>query len=361
MRLERLTLAGFRNLTEQDLVPGPGINLLWGDNGQGKTNLLEAIYLLAQLKSFRTARLQQLIAWNDESARLAARARSGQVGHELRLVLSRGEKRGFVDGERVRSAADFLGRLQAVLFAPEETALVRGGPAGRRSLLDRAVFLTDPTFLQVAKDYRRCLEQRNRLLKKDIVREDELRPWSERLAEAGARLRRARFDFVARIRPHLAECYRFITGGRETADLSFGRQVRADAAALLEELARVGERERGCRQTLAGPHRDEVFFSLDNRPLRQYGSQGQQRSFILAFKCAQLLDFRRRHGRYPVLLLDDLTSELDRNRRQAFFAFVRENSGQVFLTTTDRNTCVLPGMEVNSFYVEAGRIVPDRS
>ncbi|TYO97671.1 DNA replication and repair protein RecF [Geothermobacter ehrlichii] len=360
MRLERLVLAGFRNLAEQEFVPGPGINLIWGNNGQGKTNLLEAVYLLTQLKSFRTARLQQLIAWDGESARLSALTRSGQVGHELRLVLHRGEKRGFVDGERVRSVADFLGHLQTVLFAPEETALIRGGPAGRRALLDRAIFLTDPAFLQVARDYRRCLEQRNRLLKKDVVRAEELRPWSERLAEAGARLRRARLDFAARIRPHLAECYRFITGGKETADLAFGRQVTADAAALLEELARVEERERLCRQTLAGPHRDEVAFSLDGRPLRHYGSQGQQRSFILAFKCAQLLDYRREKGHFPVLLLDDLTSELDRNRRQAFFAFVRENSGQVFLTTTDRETCVLPGMQVNSYYVEAGRIEPDR-
>lgn len=359
MLLQKLNFVGFRNLDGQYIEPATGFNVIWGDNAQGKTNILEAINLLSQLKSFRTSSRESLINNQSEFARLAAGISIGDVYNRLTITLSREGKSASFNGKRINNDGDILGRLKTVLFAPEEISLVRGNPAGRRALLDRAVFQSNTGFLHEARDYQRCLKQRNRLLK-DKAAEKELKPWTEKLIISGARLRRARFEFIDRLRPLLEKCYSEICQGQEIIDLGFSPRVSDEPENIAADMARVAVRERQYQQTLAGPHRDDLLFLLDGRSLRQYGSQGQQRSFMLAFKSAQVMDTEQQTGSTPVLLLDDLTSELDSRRRQAFFDFLLARRGQVFLTTTDARSLGERGLDsARYFHVEAGHIHAD--
>jgi len=359
MHLRELNLHGFRNLQNPLLKPAAGFNVIWGDNAQGKTNLLEAIYLLAQLKSFRSNRRETLIKNGLSAARLTAGVSISGVHHRFELTLTRDGRSGQIDGKQIVGVGEMLGRLKAVLFAPEEISLVRGSPAGRRSMLDRAVFQVDSGFLPLAREYQRCLKQRNHLLKKGDS-DEQLLPWSLALAESGARLRTARHHFLQRLRPLLQNCYRTICGGREEVDLGFAGRVGLHSNDLLEDMERSAARERQYQQTLVGPHRDDLQFRIDGRPLKNYGSQGQQRSFLLAFKTAQVLDLESQVKQAPLLLLDDLTSELDAQRRAAFFEFLLAHRGQVFLTTTDIRSLTERGLEPDRcFHIVEGAVQAD--
>lgn len=334
MRISHLRFDEFRNFERLEFKPADGINHIFGQNGQGKTNLLEGLYLLAQLKSFRQARPENLIRQGAVAACIRALVSSGGVEHRLQLVLTPGERRLQVDGLKT-TAADFLGLVRVILFAPEETAVARGAPAGRRAMIDRGIFLIDSGYLHQARLFRRCLLQRNTLLRSGRLSEREYDLWTWRLAESGAAIRLRRRRYLEEIKPLLQQCYSELSGGKEQVDMRLSARSDGGTEELLNELFRLKERDLAQGQTLAGPHRDDITFIVNGRPLRQYGSQGQQRSFVLAFKCAQLLDYRQRTGHCPVLLLDDINSELDADRRDALFRFVFSNSGQVFLTTTE--------------------------
>lgn len=363
MILQRLDLRNFRNIKEGTIDPEPGFNVLWGANAQGKTNLLEGIYLLGNLKSFRGARNEELIGTDGGRAILQGRLACRGVNRKIELAISREGKSGRVDGKEARSSGSFLGLLRPVLFSPEEVSLVKGIPSGRRDLLDRAVFQADPTFLSRAQEYRRLLRQRNCLLKSDRNAE-EIVPWTEALIRSGARIRQDRCNYVARILPLLRETYSNIAGGEEEADLLYAAgngSLEELEEGLRRDLERQRDRERLLGQTLAGPHRDDPRFLIDGRPLRIYGSQGQQRSFILAFKAAQIMDLESQTGEPPILLLDDMTSELDRKRQGFFFRFLLERRGQVFITTTDIRPLMDEGLNhARFFHVKGGTFQDNR-
>ncbi|RME38011.1 MAG: DNA replication and repair protein RecF, partial [Deltaproteobacteria bacterium] len=206
MRICHVRLGGFRNFDQLEFQPSGGINLIYGNNGQGKTNLLESLYLLAQLKSFRPARPENLIGHGASAAQIRARVNSAGVEHHLQLLLTTGERRLQVDGKKAQ-AADFLGLVKILLFAPEETGLVRGAPTGRRAFVDRGIFLIDTGYLQLARQFRRCLLQRNTLLRSGRMSDREYDLWSRRLAESGADIRRKRLQYLEEIRPLLQQCY----------------------------------------------------------------------------------------------------------------------------------------------------------
>ena len=364
MHLSHLVLRDFRNASQIDIIPDPGFNIFWGENAQGKTNLLESIYLLATLKSFRGARNEDLIRQGTSRARIQAEAVCGGVVRSLQLTIASEGKQPRVDGKTVTTAANFFGHLRPVVFAPEEVALVRGAPAGRRSLLDRAIFQADPSYLGRAQEYARVLRQRNRLLK-DQRPKDEVAPWTAKLIEAGAAIRGERQAYLTRLVPHFREAYQHICGGREWAELSYpeGLEQSADReAALARSLAAQRESEQRAGTTLSGPHRDDPQFLLDGRSIRPFASQGQQRSLMLAFKTAQIIDLEQRMGEAPVLLLDDLTGELDRRRQEFFFRFLLERRSQVFLTTTDLQPLLNEGFSrARRFRVRGGTLDPEEN
>lgn len=360
MYLERLTLRQFRNLTRADLDWGSGFNVIWGRNAQGKTNLLEAIYLLGHLKSFRSARGCDLIAHDREQAWLGASVQAGQVNYKIDLALEMRGRTPRVNGKTVRKLSQFLGHLRPILFTPEEMGLVKGYPAGRRALLDRAVLQVDPIYLDRVQEYERILKQRNQLLK-ERAGTDELRPWTEALIQGGSRIRKDRLDYLQRFEPIFNAVYREISGGDEQVAIAYperGLDLIPLQERLAEQLRQQRSRELQLGQTLSGPHRDDPEFLLDGRPLRLFGSQGQQRSFLLAFKAAQVVDLEQALGEPPVLLLDDLASELDQDRQAGFFDYLLARKGQVFITTTQPASLAdSVNRTARHFRVEAGSVV----
>lgn len=352
MILDNLKLRCYRNLDEADLAWNQHFNVIYGQNAQGKTNLLEAIYLLGHLKSFRGARGQELINHGADTAWIGAQVTNNGTQHRLEVGLQKSGRNPRVDGKSVQKLSQFIGYFRTVLFTPEELSNVKGFPAGRRALLDRAILQTEPGYLDRVQEYDRILRQRNQLLKQQsAVR--ELLPWTEALVHSGSRIRQDRQSYLARFLPRFTEVYREISGDGEVAGLVYSVEDQAlpDLAKQLRDaFERLAPRESRLGLTLAGPHRDDLDFQIDGRSLRSFGSQGQQRSFLLAFKAAQVMDLEDLFKEPPVLLLDDLASELDSSRQAGFFNFLLNRSGQVFLTSAQQPLLDQSVRQTASFY-----------
>lgn len=357
MTLTRLVLHNYRNIRSAEICPEAGFNVFCGDNAQGKTNTLESIYLLGHYKSFRRGRNDELIGGADKHSRIQGDFYSNNLTENVCLTIAADQKSLKINGKRPQHSYEMFGRFPSVLFAPEEVSITKGYPAGRRSLLDRALCHTQPSFLDLARAYQRCLRQRNILLKEGAA-PAILCPWTEELIIAGAKVRLARRLYLNRLLPLLREAYREICAGKETADLVY--PTKCDTLADLQDdlrrnLEREESKEKKYGMTLAGPHRDDPVFMVDNRVLGLYGSQGQQRSFILAFKTAQIIDLEKETGSVPLLLLDDMTSELDRKRLDFFFRFLHERKGQVFITCTELSPLQNAGFNnMRAFRVQEG-------
>jgi DNA replication and repair protein RecF len=363
MELNSLKILNYRNILSLELRPGSGINIFHGDNGQGKTNLIEIIYLLGTLKSFRGGTNADFITRGQDNCRIKAGVIKGDSRHEIAIdIYPNGKKLSF-DGKTPKGNKDFFSCLRPVVFAPEEVMIAKGSPALRRALLDRAIFQTDPGYLTKVRAYDLCLSQRNKALQQQLS-SVELAPWTERLVHHGALIRQERHLYLQGILPLFREAYLYITENREEADIFYpsGRERLEELEGILyQDLMMVRSREMRHGQTLAGPHRDDLEFTIAGQPVKNHGSQGQQRSCILAFKTAQVLDLEARTGETPVLLLDDLNSELDRRRQDFYFNFLLTRSGQVFITTTDPQPFLMRSFKDAMFFqVADGRIMPDQ-
>ena len=362
MIVRKLVFSSFRNLTRTEVVPGERFNVFHGANGQGKTNLLEAIYLLGTMKSFRHAKNRDLICWNDEFSLLKAIVEKDGVSREVTLLIEREGKKARVDRKSLERLSDFFGCLNVVVFSPEELGMVKGQPELRRRYLDRAAFAADPGYLTLHHDYARVLKNRNALLRSGSL--DGLDIWSDRLVETGTRLVMKRLEWLDGIRELLQEFHEGIAGRGAPVDLVY-RSVPGGAAAkraeyphlLCMSLERLADEERRRGATQAGPHRDDLEFLLDGRVLKQHASQGEQRSFILALKMAEIEYLHRLHGNPPVLLLDDMTSELDSERNRNLLRFLEEKRMQVFITTTSLQNLTMGNQEQYKFFpVYEGKI-----
>jgi DNA replication and repair protein RecF len=352
MILDNLKLRFYRNLAGLDIAWNKHFNVIYGQNAQGKTNLLEAVYLLGHLKSFRGARGQELINHTAETAWIGGVVSKGGLRHRLEIGLQKNGRHPRVDGKTVQKLSQFLGYFRTVLFTPEELSNIKGFPAGRRALLDRAILQTDPAYLDRVQEYDRILRQRNQLLKKQ-ANEPELAPWTEALVRTGSRIRYDRINYLEKFLPFLRQVYKEITGGTETAGLIYSieqKSIEELTAHLADTLVRLASREKKLGLSLEGPHRDDLDFLVDERSLRSFGSQGQQRSFLLAFKAAQVMDLEDLHKEPPVLLLDDLASELDSRRQEGFFNFLLNRRGQVFLTSAQQPFLAEQLRQSASFY-----------
>lgn len=334
-------MKNYRNFIEQTYITDANISVIYGRNAQGKTNFLESIYLLGNYKSFRTQRNSELIKNNTENAEIQALIKTGGVEHHITMSINRESKNITVDGKKSVTPEIISGLLRPVLFSPEEIGIINGPPAERRALIDRAIFHTNPEFLVLARKFNRILRQRNKILRTD-AQSKELKIWSEYLIQYGAAIRDERKKYVTRLAPRIRKIYQQIVFDRpnenENIDLTINEGSDTHSVSQLrEELDRVIEREKINKTTLAGPQRDDPLFKIDGRLLRQFGSQGQKKSYILAFKIAQIEDIENQFGVPPLLLLDDFAGELDFGRRQFLFEYLYQHQGQVFITTTDKN------------------------
>lgn len=364
MRLRALQLTDFRNLAEVALEPSPRLTVLLGENGQGKTNLLEAVYLLATLRPLRATRLHELVRFGAERAVAAARVEGPGGERVLAVEIAHGARTATLDGKPVDRLDSYLESLAAVCFSPDDLLLVKGGPDGRRRFVDRAAFNRWPAFLGEAREYVRALRARNAALRAGGGPvEESFRP---PLVRAGARLLRRRRDVMVELEPRLQAAFAEISGpGAPRAEVAYrpsgGIDLDGDEAALaarLEEalaqrLAR--DLERG--YTTCGPHMDDLLLAIGGRAARAYGSQGQQRAYVLALRIAEVENLRAVLPRPPLLLLDDVSSELDPAKNAFLLAYVAGLPAQAFLTSTDRRLIEpAAGAETRFFRVAAGAI-----
>jgi len=364
MIVTRLELQRFRNLGEQVIEPHPRCSVICGHNAQGKTNLLEAIGLVASLRSFRTSRAVEMVRFGEEQARVRARVLSQGVEHELAVELSRSGRRAQVDGKGVRSAAGYLGRLNAVVFTPEELQVPRGAPAERRRLLDRAIVIVWPAYGALLKDYQRALQSRNRLLRQRAS-VALLEVYEQQLADLGSKLVAGRLRYLKALGEGFEAAFERISRSGVRGALRYlsareveaaGDQIKDLRGALAAQLVASRATDLARQTTTAGPQADDLEFNLDGRSTRSCGSQGQVRGLVLAFKIAQILNIHDTLGHDPTLLLDDVSSELDPLRNQYLFEFLGEIESQLFVTTTRVELLPLPSEHIE-FKVENGIIV----
>lgn len=345
MRLSRLVLSDVRNYAALDFEPAPGLNVFVGRNGQGKSNLLEAIGMLGTGKSFRTSRESEIVRTGLPSASLSGEAQLavGSVRLACTLGLAGGalRKRYTVNGRGVRYAA-YLGRMRVVSFVPANLQLVTGPPSARRSLVNAALSQERPAYYATLVAYGSFVMQKNALLRgPNAPDEDLLATYDERIVETGTELMLARRAFVAALGERARATYRhWVGGGEGELELSYLSNVpsevpTADAIAgeFVARLAQKRGLERQRRVSLVGPHRDDLGFRLGGIPLAAFGSQGQQRTAVLALKVAEYGELEARSGEAPLLLLDDVLSELDPARQRAFLGAVASFE-QAFVTST---------------------------
>lgn len=355
--VERFWLRGFRNLAETDLFPGRRFNVLSGDNGQGKTNLLEALFYLGALRSFRGARVEDLVQHDADVALLRGRF-AGVTGLPMVATakLERGRTRVLsLEGKRPRSTAAWVMRLPMVLFHPGHLALATGSPELRRHYLDRILEQVHPTHRKSLAAYEKALRSRNRLLKADTLDRSSLDAYADLMAVHGAVVGQARRELAQALAPRIQTAFEHVAGLDIPLAIDYQCRVEPSEEALREALLRSLNKDRARGFTADGPHSDDLVLKTHRRAARHHASQGQHRMLVLAMKMAELDALTEGAGQVPILLLDDVTSELDPTRNALLFEYLDAIGGQVFLSTTHRALIRLDG-DRQDFEVRGGHV-----
>lgn len=372
MFLQSLILRNFRNYKDECLNFHPRFNLIVGRNAQGKTNLLEAIYYIGYLTSFRTSTRRDLILENENAASVGSTLRSGEVDHDIRIHVEQNKRSVKLNGKQPSLYRDYYGLVPILLFEPRDVYLFRESPSIRRRFINRALFVDNPADLKLIRDYDQVVSQKNKLLKEDTpARMGELLAvWNERLLQLGARLMWRRLEWISNINPSLAEKYREFSQRDDNLEIVYrstalrGSEndlIHLSEAEIAEQLGEVlvlkQDEERRRREALVGPHRDDWVTLLNGKPLGLFGSQGENRTAVIALRAAELCFVEKRRGHSPLFLLDDVASELDSVRIGSLLHSLCQNNGQVFLTTTEpAKISASLGALGASFLVEDGRV-----
>lgn len=357
MYLKNLRLRSFRNYVDRQIEFTAQKTILVGNNAQGKSNLLEAVELLASLKSHRTSRDRELVLDSATMGLVEATVERAYGTSELKVVLRKqGRRTVAVNQENLRRQLDFLGVLNAVQFSSLDLDLVRGAPDARRTWLDGLLIQLEPVYASILQQYNQVLKQRNALLKKiRAVRQEnesieptafepQLKLWDEQLAAAGSRVARRRARVIARLAPIAASWHKRISGETERLEVNYLPNVKwlKDDPVVVQQafLAKINDRriaEQYQGKTMVGTHRDEIELVINQTPARYYGSQGQQRTLVLALKLAELKLIEEVVGEPPLLLLDDVLAELDPNRQKQLLEVIGDRF-QTIITTTHIDT-----------------------
>lgn len=354
--LEAIHLKNFRNLSDVYVEFGPGVNVLEGRNGQGKTNLLEAVVLLGGLRSFRGGRFQTMVCSEKESFQLEARLRSGDEVHIIQQNWSKKGRRISVDDQLLRKSSELLNIFPVVFFGPDDLEISKGSPGNRRHFLDEALILCDPEKIRCLRDFQEVLKQRNKALKE--TREGRLdrgvlRVYTQAFAKAAQELERERAAFLDIFSVEFTETFSEITDGGMNATIGFRTQLGEIQDHGLEEL---DDRDLIMGTTQKGPHRADLKICLNQNDVLGRASQGQHRLIVIALKIALLRKIETQRDCQPLLLLDDVSSELDSGYSQLLSSHLLRRGSQVFATTTDAKIVGLDGAEINYFGVGNGEI-----
>src|SRR3954462_6249879 len=368
MLLESLEVHNFSNLSGK-VFWGNGLNIIYGDNGQGKTNWLEAIYLLATTKSFRTQRLQETIRFDEDLAVVRGRvAQSQEVQREMQVNLQGSTKSIAVNGKR-EAIARYLGQLHVVAFTADELEVVRGMPEARRKFMDRGVGSLHHAYVQTLSAYNRVIKQKNRLLQDASEMEmsidqasEIILPWNEQLIRLSSEIHRARSDYLQRLNDALERrlfereniSIRYVSSLEGKGDLS-------DYEALIAERLRLRlQAEIAAGYSLIGPHRDDLEILFDGREMRAFGSSGQQRSALIILDLAAISVYYSWHNEYPLFLIDDVDAELDRKRISYLLEYL-EGRTQTFITTSKESLVEQFVKRANVYKVSNGAVISDAS
>lgn len=354
--IRSLILRDFRNIEALRLCPSEGINILWGENAQGKTNIMEGIWLFCGCKSFRGARDREMIRFGKKEAELFCAFTDEKDEREAKIIIA-DRRRAFLDGEALPSPVKLMGQFSAVVFSPAHLTLIQNGPQERRRFMDTALCQLYPVYAGMLAAYYRVLRQRNSLLKNITLQpmgQETLDALDALLAQAARQVMKARQKYVLLLEEKAREIYDGISGGE-----SFHCRYRLSAPedGLEEALKKCRPTDLRRKSTGVGPHRDDLEITIGDRSARIFASQGQQRSAALALKMAEAQILFEQTGAYPVILLDDVMSELDTNRQNYILNQI-ENK-QVFITCCDPQT-VRKAKEGRFFHIQNGTSIEER-
>lgn len=357
MNIRSIELKNFRNYENLEISFDEGTNILFGDNAQGKTNILEAAYMSGTTKSHKGSRDREMIRFGEEEAHLKTVVVRGGREYQIDMHLKKNRAKGIaIDKIPIKKASELFGILNIVFFSPEDLNIIKNGPAERRRFLDSELCQLDRIYLADLTNYNKILAQRNKLLKDMIYRpglSDTLPVWDMQLIETGKKIIRRRKQFVDELREIVSDIHYRISGGKEELFLKYEPNI--DDIFFEDELSRAKEKDKKLCQTSVGPHRDDLLFSIGNVDIRKYGSQGQQRTSALSLKLSEIELVRKSISDTPVLLLDDVLSELDSSRQNYLLNNISDT--QTIITCTGLDEFVRNRFTVNRvFEVIAGHV-----
>lgn len=365
MYLEQLALQNFRNYTNVFLHSFSKMNIFYGLNAQGKTNLLEAIYVLCTLQSFRTAQRKDLIHWQSQAARVEGHLRLAEIQKKYAVVVEPSAKTPRINDKEVYPLSAYREHLNVICFCPLDMQILQGGPHLRRRYLDRILFSFNPLYAHEAGKYIRVLLQRNRALQ--FGNKEEVLTWGETLINYGAKIISKRLQFIEKLNTLTSNLYHAISGTEESLNVRYKTAINVCDFNYLSE-SDLGEKLRVCQQqlcseeqrqkrSLVGPHLDDFEVFVGHKNLKHFGSQGEQRTAILTLKLTEFLISREEKKTEPIFLLDDISSELDEHRRNFLFTELNQQNAQVFLTSTQNNLMDLNQHEARIYEVQEGKIL----
>lgn len=357
MNIRSIELKNFRNYENLEISFDEGTNILFGDNAQGKTNILEAAYMSGTTKSHKGSRDKEMIRFGEEEAHLKTVVARGGREYQIDMHLKKNRAKGIaIDKIPIKKASELFGILNIVFFSPEDLNIIKNGPAERRRFLDSELCQLDRIYLADLTNYNKILAQRNKLLKDMIYRpglSDTLPVWDMQLIETGKKIIRRRKQFVDELREIVSDIHYRISGGKEELFLKYEPNI--DDIFFEDELNRAKEKDKKICQTSVGPHRDDLLFSIGDIDIRKYGSQGQQRTSALSLKLSEIELVRKSISDTPVLLLDDVLSELDSSRQNYLLNNISDT--QTIITCTGLDEFVRNRFTVNRvFEVIAGHV-----
>ena len=360
MYIKDLVLHDFRNYEDAEISFSKDINILYGDNAQGKTNIVEAVYMLATTKSHRGSFDKEIISFEREESHISATLVKKDIEHRIDMHLRKNKNKQIaIDRIPIRKSGELMGLSNIIIFSPEDLSIIKNGPAERRRFVDMELCQLNRMYFSELSDYNKVLNQRNNLLRQlshDRQGEDMLSVWDDQLIRYGTSVIRERESFVNMLNEIIKEIHAKLTGGKEELSILYVKNTSEEG--FRDALLAKRDADIRYQSTQTGPHRDDLDFMIGNMNVRKYGSQGQQRTVALSLKLAEIELVKRMVDDKPILLLDDVMSELDANRRDALLEAIRDT--QTIITCTGYDDFIKKQLKINRIYkVTAGTITVD--
>lgn len=358
MYVETLALRNFRNYESLDIIFSDKINILYGDNAQGKTNILESIYLSATTRSHKRAKEKDIIRFGEEESHIRLNIKKKDVGHRVDVHLKKAGNKGIaIDGLPIKKSTELFGLINIIIFSPEDLSVVKSSPGERRRFMDMEICQLSRIYYSNLSKYNKILDQRNNTLKQIAYRngvEDVLDVWDDQLVDVGSSIIKERQNFINMLNEVIKEIHKNLTNDGEEIELRYEPNVEAENFdGVLKEKRNIDIKNT---TTMSGPHRDDFGIFINNVDVRKYGSQGQQRTAALSLKLAEIELVKKIINDNPILLLDDVMSELDSRRREALLNSIKDI--QTIITCTGYDDFIKQRINVDKIYkISNGKIV----